>query len=71
MPAQKAGGGRIYVARESFTTEINGQTESVVGGRTRVREGHPLLEGRAQFFELLTVDYEVEQATAAPGERRQ
>lgn len=62
--------GTIYVARESFSTILKGEHIPVVGGRTRVREGHPLLKGREHLFEPLTVDYEMEQATAAPGEKR-
>lgn len=63
-------GGQIYVARESFSADLDGASVAVVAGRTRVREGHPLLAGRAHLFEEITVDYDVEQATAAPGERR-
>lgn len=63
--------GAIYVARESFTTELaDGTPIHVRSGVTRVREGHPLLVGREELFEPMTVDYEVEQATAAPGEKR-
>lgn len=62
--------GQILVAKESFSTVVDGVPVSVVAGQTRVREGHPLLKGREQFFELLTVHYDVEQATAAPGETR-
>lgn len=40
-------------------------------GRTLVRVGHPITVGREQLFEPVRVDYElVEQATAAPGEKR-
>lgn len=63
-------GGHIYVAKESFSTEVDGVPVQIHAGRTRVREGHPIMAGREHLFELLTVDYEVEQMTAAPGERR-
>lgn len=69
MAKQKAGGA-IFQARESFSTILDGAPIAVVGGHTRVREGHPLLKGREHLFEPLTVDYDVEQATAAPGEKR-
>jgi hypothetical protein len=62
--------GQIYIAKESFATEYDGVPISVVAGHTRVREGHPLLRGREHLFEPLGVDYEWEQATAAPGEKR-
>jgi len=60
----------IYIARQSFATEIDGQSVIVQKGTTRVRAGHPLLKGREELFELLTVQYDVEQATARPGEHR-
>lgn len=67
---RKQSGGRIFVAKESFSFDQDGATVMVTAGRTRVREGHPILAGKEQFFEELVVDYEVEQATAAPGEKR-
>lgn len=60
----------IFVAKESFTTEVDGVPTIIRAGLDRVRAGHPLLEGREHLFEPLTVQYDVEQATAAPGERR-
>jgi len=62
--------GRIYVAAESFTTSLDGVPVVVTADMTRVREGHPLLRGREQFFRLLDVHYDVESATQAPGEKR-
>lgn len=64
-------GGAIFVARESFQTVLaDGSIATVTAGSTRVREGHELLNGRAELFVPLTVDYDVEQATDAPGEKR-
>jgi hypothetical protein len=60
----------ILVARESFTTMLDGETVTVHAGATRVREGHPLLEGREELFEPLEIQYDIEQATDAPGEKR-
>jgi hypothetical protein len=62
----------ILVAKETFTTELDGSPVVVQKGRTRVRAGHPLTEGREELFEPveLEVHYDVEQATAAPGEKR-
>lgn len=62
--------GRIFIATDSFVTSLDGVDVTVSKGFTRVREGHPLLRGREHLFEPLTVHYEVEQATAAPGEKR-
>jgi len=60
----------IYVAKESFATELDGQSVIVQKGTTRVRAGHSLMKGRESMFELLTVQYDVEQATSKPGEQR-
>ncbi len=60
----------IYIATESFIANVDGVEERVTAGMTTVREGHPLLRGHEQSFTPMKVDYEIEQATAAPGERR-
>ena len=60
---------RVYVATNTFVTE----TGTITAGITRVREGHPLLKTYPDWFRLaddLAVHYEVEAATAAPGELR-
>lgn len=66
---RKAPDGRIFVARESFSAELDGAPVAVVKGQTRVREGHPLLDGRADLFEPVTVHFEVDAAPAR-GETR-
>jgi hypothetical protein len=56
------------VALESFTTP---EFLTVMKGDL-VRAGHPVMKNRERFFELAEshVRFDVEQATAAPGERR-
>lgn len=66
---RKAAGSGILVARQSFTAELDGVPVSVVRGVTHVREGHPLLEGREELFEPVTVHFEVNSAAPA-GETR-
>jgi hypothetical protein len=68
---------RMYVAIETFTKRVelgNGEHEDrfIVKDQTRVREGDPVLDGCMEHFrELANPDYpDIEQATAAPGERR-
>jgi hypothetical protein len=65
---------QLYVAKESGTIEIDGLPHFFEKGKTRVREGHPItkVEGFENLFEPAdaSVAYDVEQATAAPGERR-
>lgn len=58
--------GRIFVCRETFLWG----DEVFEAGITRVREGHPILDGKEHLFEELEVHYEVERATANPGEKR-
>jgi hypothetical protein len=63
--------GRIFVAVDSFSCDVDG-TPRVVPLGAIVREGHPIMNGREHLFEPLQqrVDFEVEQATAVPGELR-
>lgn len=70
MPAKSKGD--IYVAIESGTVEIKGQSYPFTKGITRVRAGHVLLKDHGVFFEPISehVHYDVEQATAAPGKKR-
>lgn len=70
MPASRDTG--IYVATETFVCEIDGQQEVIRGGMTRVRGGHALLRAYPQYFQRTDtgVHFEVEQMTAAPGEKR-
>lgn len=69
MPRTKSP--EIYVAKHSFSCEIDGEQLFVNAGE-RVRSGHPLLRSQKDYFEPVdtTVHYDVEQATAAPGEKR-
>jgi len=64
--------GDIYVATESGTCDIKGRQYPFTKGVTRVRAGHELLKACPDYFELVSehVHYDVEQATAAPGEKR-
>jgi hypothetical protein len=64
-----------YKAKEGFVTQFKGEQISVAAGEL-VIAGHPLLKGRAELFEpasslgRFTERPEVEEATAAPGEKR-
>lgn len=71
-----AGTGRVraveyYRVKEPFVCTINGEVVSAARGDL-VHPDHPILKGREEFFELARdhVRFNVEQATAAPGERR-
>ena len=63
----------IYVANTSGAAEIDGVEYQFNVGVTHLRKGHPLLEACPTYFDLVggaEAEPEVEQATAAPGERR-
>ncbi len=60
----------IFVARETCTTDIDGEVYTVRRGVTRVRGSHPLVKLNPHLFEPVDAHYDIEQATAAPGEKR-
>jgi hypothetical protein len=63
----------IYVCKESAAFEYGGDMVVVHKGVTRVRAGHPMLRDHPELFDPIDVHYDwpgVEQATAAPGEKR-
>lgn len=63
-------GDGILIAVESAAFEFEGRMVIVHKGRTRVREGHSILKGRAHLFAPIDVHFDVEQATARPAEKR-
>jgi hypothetical protein len=62
--------GQIYVASTSGVASTPDGEIVFTKGVTRIREGHPLLKQLGHYFEPLEVQYEVEDTTPAPGERR-
>jgi hypothetical protein len=63
---------QFYSATETFATELDG-VPVVVHRNENVRAGHPLIEANPDKFKPLEVTTRwetVEQATAAPGEKR-
>ncbi len=62
---------QVYVAKETIHVQTKTGVVTIYKGQ-RVREGHPYLKGREQFFDAPESDvmYDVEQATRAPGEKR-
>ena len=63
-------GNRVFICSESFVANVDGVDKVFTAGSSRVREGHPILERHGRFFRLIDVHYDVERATAAPGELR-
>jgi hypothetical protein len=72
-PRRSQSNGRdVFEAKASFACVYNGGEVSIRKGE-RVREGHDLLRAYPDKFQPLTIKFdvpEVEQATAAPGEKR-
>ena len=62
--------GRMFIAKESFSIDRDGNTVSVTAGHTLVEEGHWLMDGREHLFEPAQVHFAVEEATSAPGAKR-
>jgi hypothetical protein len=62
----------FFQAKESFATMFNGTIVDVRRGEN-VRAGHPLIEANPEKFQPVELSSRwdtVEQATAAPGEKR-
>jgi hypothetical protein len=56
-------------AVEDFRCEHDGEPLVVTAG-SRFDSEHPVVLAHPEMFETVRVRYEIEQATAAPGERR-
>jgi hypothetical protein len=55
--------GKILIAASSLVMYGPDRTRTWISkGRTTVREGHPILEGREHLFRQLVVDYEIGDA---------
>lgn len=63
-------GRTVYVPTDSFVAELDGVEVTFREGETTVDEDHPILAKYPHLFKPQPVRYTVEQATAAPGERR-
>ncbi len=70
MPRTRAKS-HIFIAKQTFWCTLDGEA-TLIRKDERVRDGHPLLRMHPENFEQVdtTVKYDVEQATAAPGEVR-
>lgn len=60
----------ILLAVETGWVNVKGESVLVQRGVTRAHAGSDIAKAYPQFFELIDVHFPVEQATAAPGERR-
>lgn len=60
----------ILVAKRSGVIVLDGRRYVVQAGRTHVRASHPIVAANPHMFGPITVDYDVEEATATPGRKR-
>ena len=62
---------KFYRCKEGFVATIDGEQVGVPAGEI-VRAGHSIMDRREDFFEPIESfgRFDVEQATAAPGEKR-
>lgn len=60
----------VMVAVQSGVVTFEGQEVLLVGGQTRARRGHEIVRQWPGYWKPIDVHYEVEQMTAAPGEKR-
>lgn len=60
----------ILIATESGYVEVDGQSCIVSKGVTRARRGSAIVALTPGWWKRIDVHYDVERATAAPGEKR-
>jgi hypothetical protein len=60
----------VMVAVDSGIVVVDGREEFVRRGITRARRSHPIVKAAPSLWKPIDVHYDVEQMTAAPGERR-
>ena len=60
----------ILVATESGWVTVGGNAEPIRRGVTRARRGSAIVKASPDMWKPIDVHYDVEQATAAPGEKR-
>ncbi len=61
---------KVYVANQTIHLS-DGDDNIIIQKGERVRAGHPYLKGREAFFDVAeATQYDVESATAGPGEKR-
>lgn len=63
---------RVFVANETYATDIEGKPYMIRKGIDRVMGGHPLVKQNPEYWDPAgdRLTYEVERATAEPGEKR-
>jgi hypothetical protein len=60
----------VLIAKQSFSTDLDGVPTAINAGVTRVRASHPLARKYPEHFVPVDQGLSYETATRAPGERR-
>lgn len=61
----------LIATDDGIWTAPDGRQYPFYKDKTRVRASHPLAKAMPGAFKVITAHYDVEAATAAPGERRE
>ncbi len=61
----------ILIAKTSGVLVVDGVEQTITRGVSRARASHPIVRAAPDWWEPIQVHYDVEEATAAPGERRE
>lgn len=69
-PAAAKKTGDIYEAKDTFQGSLDDGTTVFVTKGERVRDGHPIVRKWPSLFQPLTIQYDIEDASADPGVRR-
>lgn len=75
MAGKNGGGGKsapagVYEAKDSFQGTLDDGSEVFVNKGERVRDGHAIVRKWPTLFQPLTVQYDIEDASAEPGVKR-
>jgi hypothetical protein len=71
MPVERLEVAEIYEAIDSGTVQLqDGSQHVIIKERTRMHRDDPVRLAVPHMFKPLTVEYGVESATSAPGEKR-
>lgn len=60
----------MMVATDTGSVFVDGETKDFKRGVTRARRGSPIVKAIPGLWKPIEAHYDIERATAAPGERR-
>jgi hypothetical protein len=60
----------MLIANQGAAVQVGDEVFTIRAGQTRVRADSPLVKAAPHVWEPLETQYDIEQATRAPGEKR-